>query len=82
LAATDQPAAQLAPANQLAMQWAFFTVPLAGMVAFWLFGAPTRTLQYPVATKKSNEKQKGKRVALAASFNPPHLGHITILQQV
>jgi hypothetical protein len=49
------------------------------IIAGWLFGAPSLELQYPPPPPSN---QRAGKVAMAASFNPPHLGHMAMLQQL
>lgn len=46
----------------------------------WLLASPTIVLQYPPPPPP--QQKRAGRVAMAASFNPPHLAHLAMLQQL
>jgi len=54
---------------------------LGAFAVFWLFGAPSTPIEHPLKRQKGSKKRDAS-IAFAASFNPPHKGHLAIIAQL
>ena len=61
--------------------WSIAAASVGAFTVFWLFGAPSKSIEHPLKKGDGREKNEAS-IAFAASFNPPHKGHVAILAQL